>query len=55
MPDLATASRFADPSLVPEMPKAKLWGNRMMSRLISRLAGQTFRDAFAKTGMQAMK
>jgi len=42
--DLATGSRFADPALVPEMPRAKLWGNRMMSGLISRLAGQTFYD-----------
>jgi glycosyltransferase involved in cell wall biosynthesis len=42
--DFATASRFKDPDLVPVMPRAKLWGNRMMSRLISRLAGQTFYD-----------
>jgi len=42
--DFTTASRFADPALVPEMPGIKLWGNRMMSRLISRLAGQTFHD-----------
>jgi glycosyltransferase involved in cell wall biosynthesis len=42
--DFATASRFKDPDLVPTMPRTKLWGNRMMSRLISRLAGQTFYD-----------
>ncbi len=42
--DLATASRFADPALIPDMPRIKLWGNRMMSRLISSLAGQTFHD-----------
>jgi len=42
--DFASASRFADPALVPEMPPIKLWGNRMMSRLISRLAGETFHD-----------
>lgn len=42
--DFATASRFVDASLVPEMPRIKHWGNRMMSRLISRLAGQTFYD-----------
>lgn len=42
--DFATASRFKDPSLIPEMPWIKLWGNRMMSRLISRLAGQKFYD-----------
>ena len=42
--DFATASRFKDPDLVPAMPRAKLWGNQMMSRLISRLAGQKFYD-----------
>lgn len=42
--DFATASRFADAALVPEMPAVKLWGNRMMSRLISSLARQTFHD-----------
>jgi glycosyltransferase involved in cell wall biosynthesis len=42
--DFATASRFADPALVPEMPAVKLWGNRMMSRLISRFCGQKFHD-----------
>ncbi len=42
--DFTTASRFKDPALVPEMPRIKIWGNRMMSRLISRLAGQRFHD-----------
>jgi glycosyltransferase involved in cell wall biosynthesis len=42
--DFASASRFKDPALVPEMPRVKLWGNRMMSRLISSLAGQRFYD-----------
>ncbi len=42
--DFTTASRFADPALIPQMPRIKLWGNRMMSRLISRLAGQKFYD-----------
>jgi glycosyltransferase involved in cell wall biosynthesis len=42
--DFVSASRFANPSLTPEMPALKRWGNRMMSRLISRLAGQTFHD-----------
>lgn len=42
--DFASASRFADASLAPEMPRIKRWGNRMMSRLISRLAGQRFHD-----------
>lgn len=42
--DFATASRFAAPHLVPQMPRIKLWGNRVMSRLISRLIGQDFHD-----------
>jgi glycosyltransferase involved in cell wall biosynthesis len=42
--DFVSASRFADPALAPEMPAVKRWGNRMMSRLISRLAGQRFHD-----------
>lgn len=42
--DFASGSRFADPALTPEMPWLKRWGNRAMSRLISRLAGQRFHD-----------
>jgi glycosyltransferase involved in cell wall biosynthesis len=42
--DFATASRFKDPALVPEMPALKLWGNRMMARLVSALAGGSFHD-----------
>jgi len=42
--DFTTASRFKDPALVPEMPWVKRWGNRIMSRLISRLAGERFYD-----------
>ncbi len=42
--DFATASRFMDPELVPEMPWIKKWGNRQMSRLISRLTGLKFHD-----------
>jgi len=42
--DFATASRFADPRLTPEMSRLKIWGNRMMSRLISRLVRQKFHD-----------
>jgi glycosyltransferase involved in cell wall biosynthesis len=44
MADFASASRFKDESLVPEMPPAKLWGNRMMSRLVSRLTGGKYFD-----------
>ncbi|MEX2015865.1 MAG: glycosyltransferase family 2 protein [Candidatus Hydrogenedentales bacterium] len=42
--EVATASRFMDPSLRPEMTRIKLYGNRMMSRLISRLCGKRFYD-----------
>jgi glycosyltransferase involved in cell wall biosynthesis len=42
--DFSTASRFIDPSLTPKMPLLKYWGNRMMSRLISSLAGQRLFD-----------
>ncbi|TDI36245.1 MAG: glycosyltransferase family 2 protein [Acidobacteria bacterium] len=42
--DFVSASRFADPNLEPEMPALKRWGNRMMSRLVSRLSGQKFYD-----------
>jgi hypothetical protein len=44
MADFASASRFKDESLIPEMPPAKLWGNRMMSRLVSRLTGGKYYD-----------
>lgn len=42
--DFASASRFKDPDLVPDMPTVKLWGNRMMSHLISGLAREKFYD-----------
>lgn len=42
--DFVTASRFADPALVPEMPKAKRWGNDVIARWLSRLTGQRFHD-----------
>ena len=42
--DFSTASRFKDPSLLPTMPAVKLWGNRMMSRLVSRLTGGQYFD-----------
>jgi glycosyltransferase involved in cell wall biosynthesis len=42
--DFTTASRFKDPSLLPQMPSVKLWGNRMMSRLVSRLTGGRWFD-----------
>jgi glycosyltransferase involved in cell wall biosynthesis len=42
--DMATASRFIDPALVPKMPWVKKWGNRRMAALVSKLTGQRFHD-----------
>ncbi len=42
--DFATASRFKDPDLEPEMPVVKRWGNRQMSRLVSFIIGRRFYD-----------
>jgi glycosyltransferase involved in cell wall biosynthesis len=42
--DFASASRFKDPALIPQMPFAKRWGNGVVSGLVSRLTGQTFHD-----------
>src|SRR6185369_7812588 len=42
--EFTTASRFKDPSLTPEMPWSRLWGNRLMSRIISSLTRQRFYD-----------
>lgn len=42
--DFVSASRFKDPALKPKMPRAKLWGNLLMSALISNLAGEKFYD-----------
>jgi glycosyltransferase involved in cell wall biosynthesis len=42
--DFASASRFIDPALEPEMPPMKRWGNGVIARLVSRLTGQTFHD-----------
>jgi glycosyltransferase involved in cell wall biosynthesis len=42
--DFTTASRFVDPALTPQMPPVKLWGNRRMAALLSRLTGQRLND-----------
>jgi glycosyltransferase involved in cell wall biosynthesis len=42
--EFATASRFKDRTLTPEMPRVRLWGNRLMSAFISHLTGQRFHD-----------
>lgn len=42
--EMATASRFIDKSLTPQMPAVKLVGNHIMSWLISRLVRAHFHD-----------
>lgn len=42
--DMVTASRFVDATFTPDMPKVKLVGNHMMSRLISGLVRRRFAD-----------
>ncbi len=42
--EFVTASRFIDKKTIPNMPLVKLWGNRMMSLLISRLVGRKYSD-----------
>ncbi len=41
--DMVTGNRFAN-SIPENMPKSKYWGNTQMSRLISLISGQKFRD-----------
>ncbi len=42
--DMVTASRFIDKKYYPKMPLSKFWGNKLMSRLISKLVGKRFYD-----------
>ena len=42
--DMVTASRFADPDLIPQMPWIKKWGNRRVANIINQLTGQKLRD-----------
>jgi glycosyltransferase involved in cell wall biosynthesis len=41
---VVTASRFADPALVPTMPWVKRWGNARVAALVSRLTGRRYAD-----------
>ncbi len=41
---MATASRFLDRELLPEMPAVKRWGNRWVARIVQILAGRRFFD-----------
>jgi len=55
---MVSASRFADPNLIPEdIPPVKKWGNFQVSRLVSFLAGQKFMDVscgFRAYGREAL-
>ena len=42
--DMVTASRFADPHLVPDMPWIKKWGNKKVANIVNKLAGQQLHD-----------
>ena len=42
--DFVSASRFKDPTVLPEMPRIKLFGNKGMSWLISYLTGERYYD-----------
>lgn len=42
--EMATASRFLDPALVPRMPAVKRWGNRAVARVVRVLSGHRFAD-----------
>jgi len=42
--DFTTATRFAHPELIPDMPKLKLFGNSLMARLTGMACGRPFTD-----------
>jgi len=42
--EMVTASRFADPALVPRMPWVKKWGNRRAANLLNKLAQLNLND-----------
>lgn len=41
---MVTASRFADPALVPRMPAIKKWGNHRVAGIVRTLTGKRFHD-----------
>jgi len=43
--DFATATRFSDPALVPDMPLLNRFGNRLMARVTGFASGRSFTDA----------
>ena len=42
--DMVTASRFADPELIPQMPWIKKWGNARVANIINKMANLQLRD-----------
>jgi glycosyltransferase involved in cell wall biosynthesis len=42
--DFTTATRFAHPELIPDMPKLKIFGNSLMARLTGWACGRPFTD-----------
>jgi len=51
--DMVTASRFADASLIPEMPWIKKWGNRRVANIVNNLGGLNMKDV--SCGFRAYK
>ena len=51
--DMVTASRFADASLIPEMPWIKKWGNRRVADIVNKLGGLNMKDV--SCGFRAYK
>ena len=48
--DMVTASRFADPDLIPEMPWAKKWGNVVLPTLSTNLLTSNYTMFLAGSG-----
>ncbi|MBT7241356.1 MAG: glycosyltransferase family 2 protein [Candidatus Diapherotrites archaeon] len=42
--DVVTATRFADPKLIPHMPAIKKFGNHFFTKIVSFILGQKFTD-----------
>jgi len=42
--DFVTASRFIEKKFIPKMPGIKIWGNKMVARLVSFISGKKYYD-----------
>lgn len=42
--DMATASRFIDKNLIPDMPAIKRWGNKKVANIVSSICGSRYYD-----------